>query len=65
MVGRGVIGCSRDRVGQGMQEFSRDILLGRVSTPQDCAGIAAFMASRDSDYMTRQSIIVDGGLILQ
>ena len=33
------------RVGQGMEEFSRDILLGRVSVPEDCAGIAAFLAS--------------------
>jgi meso-butanediol dehydrogenase/(S,S)-butanediol dehydrogenase/diacetyl reductase len=53
------------RVGQGMEEFSRDILLGRVSVPEDCAGIAAFLASPDSDYMTGQSIQVDGGMILQ
>ena len=53
------------RAGQGMEEFSRDILLGRVSVPEDCAGIAAFLASRDSDYMTGQSIQVDGGMILQ
>ena len=52
-------------VGQGMEEFSKDILLGRVSTPEDCAGIAAFMASHDSDYMTGQSVQVDGGMILQ
>lgn len=53
------------KVGQGMEEFSKDILLGRVSYPEDCAGIAAFLASHDSDYMTGQSIQVDGGLILQ
>lgn len=53
------------RAGQGMEEFSKAILLGRVSTPEDCAGIAAFMASRDSDYMTGQSVQVDGGMILQ
>lgn len=53
------------RVGQGMEEFSKSILLGRVSTPEDSAGIAAFMASRDSDYMTGQSVQVDGGMVLQ
>lgn len=53
------------RPGQGMEEFSQAILLGRVSTPEDCAGIAAFMASSDSDYMTGQSVQVDGGMILQ
>jgi len=54
-----------ENVGQGMQEFSEDILLQRVSTPEDCAGIAAFMASSDSDYMTGQCVQVDGGMILQ
>ncbi|RBP15578.1 meso-butanediol dehydrogenase/(S,S)-butanediol dehydrogenase/diacetyl reductase [Roseiarcus fermentans] len=54
-----------ERVGQGMEEFSKGILLGRVSVPEDCAGIAAFLASHDSDYMTGQSIQVDGGMILQ
>lgn len=53
------------RVGQAMEEFSKDILLGRVSTPEDCAGIAAFLASPDSDYMTGQSVQVDGGMVLQ
>lgn len=61
-----MVDCGRTEVaGQGMQEFSEDILLGRVSTPEDCGGIAAFMASSDSDYMTGQSVQVDGGMILQ
>ena len=54
-----------ENVGQGMQEFSEAILLKRVSTPEDCAGIASFMASTDSDYMTGQCVQVDGGMILQ
>jgi meso-butanediol dehydrogenase/(S,S)-butanediol dehydrogenase/diacetyl reductase len=53
------------RVGQAMDEFSAAILLGRVSTPEDCAGIASFLASSDSDYMTGQSVQVDGGMVLQ
>ncbi len=52
-------------VGQAMAEFGQDILLGRVSTPEDCAGIAAYLASSDSDYMTGQVIQIDGGMILQ
>ena len=54
-----------ENVGQGMKEFSEAILLKRVSTPEDCAGIASFMASTDSDYMTGQCVQVDGGMILQ
>ena len=53
------------QAGQAMAEFSQDILLGRVSAPEDCAGIAAYLASSDSDYMTGQCIQVDGGMILQ
>ena len=54
-----------ESVGQGMKEFSEAILLKRVSTPEDCAGIASFMASTDSDYMTGQCVQVDGGMVLQ
>jgi meso-butanediol dehydrogenase/(S,S)-butanediol dehydrogenase/diacetyl reductase len=53
------------KVGEAMAQFGEDILLGRVSTPEDCAGIAAYLASSDSDYMTGQCIQVDGGMILQ
>lgn len=53
-----------ERPGQAMAEFSADILLGRSSVPEDCAGIAAFLASSDSDYMTGQSVQVDGGMVL-
>jgi meso-butanediol dehydrogenase / (S,S)-butanediol dehydrogenase / diacetyl reductase len=54
-----------ERPGQAMEEYAADVLLGRVSVPEDCAGVCAFLASRDSDYMTGQSIQVDGGMILQ
>jgi meso-butanediol dehydrogenase/(S,S)-butanediol dehydrogenase/diacetyl reductase len=53
------------RAGEAMAQFSEGILLGRVSTPEDSAGIAAFLASQDSDYMTGQCVQVDGGMILQ
>lgn len=53
-----------DRPGQAMEEFSASILLDRVSTPDDIVGLAAFLASSDSDYITGQSIHVDGGMVL-
>ncbi len=53
------------KVGEAMAQFGEGILLGRVSTPEDCAGIAAYLASADSDYMTGQCIQVDGGMVLQ
>lgn len=54
-----------ERPGEGMERFSERILLGRTATPEDMAGPAAFLASSDSDYITGQSLIVDGGMVLQ
>ena len=40
------------------------IPLGRPETPDDVAGVIAFLASADSDYMTGQAIKVDGGMVM-
>jgi meso-butanediol dehydrogenase/(S,S)-butanediol dehydrogenase/diacetyl reductase len=42
----------------------KHIPLGRPETPGDVAGVVAFLASPDSDYMTGQAIKVDGGLVM-
>ncbi|KAI0200947.1 hypothetical protein F4808DRAFT_146593 [Astrocystis sublimbata] len=39
-------------------------LLGRVSVPEDVAKLVSFLASSDSDYITGQTQLVDGGIIL-
>jgi meso-butanediol dehydrogenase/(S,S)-butanediol dehydrogenase/diacetyl reductase len=52
-----------ERPGQSLEEFGAGILLGRLSTPDDVAGLAAFLASADSDYITGQAITVDGGMV--
>ena len=41
-----------------------NIPLGRPETPDDVAGVVAFLAGPDSDYMTGQAIKVDGGLVM-
>lgn len=51
--------------GEAMVELANDILLGRVSQPEDVLGTASFLASSDSDYMTGQLIMIDGGMVLQ
>jgi enoyl-[acyl-carrier protein] reductase III len=37
---------------------------GRIGTPEDIAGIAAFLAGPDARWITGQTIIADGGLTL-
>ncbi|EBA06017.1 SDR family NAD(P)-dependent oxidoreductase [Sagittula stellata] len=57
------IGASA-RPGQAMEEFSASILKGRVATPPDITGTTTFLASRESDYMTGQIVMIDGGMTL-
>jgi meso-butanediol dehydrogenase/(S,S)-butanediol dehydrogenase/diacetyl reductase len=52
------------RPGQAMEEFSATILKGRVAKPIDITGTTTFLASKDSDYMTGQIVMIDGGMIL-
>lgn len=37
--------------------------MGRAQTPEDVAGLALYLASPAADYMTGQSINIDGGLM--
>jgi len=53
-----------DEPRKGMETYSQMILLGRPSTPEDLVGTAAFLASSDSDYITGQTLLVDGGMVL-
>lgn len=38
------------------------VALGRFGTPEDVAGLVAFLVSRQSDYITGQVINIDGGV---
>jgi NAD(P)-dependent dehydrogenase (short-subunit alcohol dehydrogenase family) len=40
------------------------IPVGRLEVPEDVANLVAFLASRESDYMTGQAINVDGGIVM-
>jgi NAD(P)-dependent dehydrogenase (short-subunit alcohol dehydrogenase family) len=39
--------------------------LGRLGEPEDVARVALFLASSDSDFVTGEGIVVDGGLTLR
>lgn len=49
--------------GGALKHYSKDIPLGRIEVPDDVAGCVSFLASPDSDYMTGQTLIIDGGLV--
>lgn len=42
----------------------KSIPLGRFGSPCDVAGVCLFLASRDADYITGQTITVDGGIAI-
>lgn len=49
---------------QAINEFSQSILMGRPSLPADITGVTTFLASNLSDYVTGQTYMVDGGMVL-
>ncbi|PZL98968.1 acetoin reductase [Pantoea graminicola] len=49
--------------GYGTESFAKRITLGRLSEPEDVAACVAYLASSDSDYMTGQSLLIDGGMV--
>jgi len=51
-------------LGSAWQDRIRGIPMGRPQTPDDLTGMAVFLASADSDYITGQSYNVDGGMFM-
>ncbi|MCB1499594.1 MAG: (S)-acetoin forming diacetyl reductase [Bauldia sp.] len=47
----------------GWEQFTRAITLDRLSEPEDVAGVVSFLSGPDSNYITGQSIVVDGGMV--
>lgn len=47
--------------GRRLREITSRIPLGRPATPNDLIGAALFLATKMSDFMTGQTIYVDGG----
>ena len=45
-----------------LEPLLANIPLNRLGTPKDVAGVAAFLASSDADYITGSTVYVDGGL---
>lgn len=45
-----------------LAHYEKKILLGRVGTPEDCAGAVVFLCSDAARYITGEIMVIDGGL---
>jgi meso-butanediol dehydrogenase/(S,S)-butanediol dehydrogenase/diacetyl reductase len=55
-----------EKRGQSMDDIAENmILMKRYSYPEDVVGTASFLASPESDYMTGQLLMIDGGMVIQ
>jgi meso-butanediol dehydrogenase/(S,S)-butanediol dehydrogenase/diacetyl reductase len=50
-------------IGENYKKFVGGIALGRAQTPEDVAAFVSYLAGPDSDYMTGQAPMIDGGLV--
>lgn len=50
-------------IGASYEKFVGGIALGRAQTPEDVAAFVSYLAGPDSDYMTGQAPLIDGGLV--
>jgi meso-butanediol dehydrogenase/(S,S)-butanediol dehydrogenase/diacetyl reductase len=53
-----------EKPGTALGEYEKGIIRGRNALPEDIVGTALFLASADSDYMTAQCVMIDGGATL-
>lgn len=52
-------------IGATYKQFVNGIALGRPGTPEDIAKLVSFLAGPESDYITGQAILADGGLVFR
>ncbi len=50
-------------IGESYKKYVGGIALGRAETPEDVAAFVSYLAGSDSDYMTGQAPLIDGGLV--
>ena len=51
------------KLGESFEKYVSGIALGRAQTPEDVAAFVSYLAGPDSDYMTGQAVMIDGGLV--
>ncbi|KAF2120993.1 acetoin dehydrogenase-like protein [Lophiotrema nucula] len=50
--------------GETIKKYTSELIaLGRTSVPEDVSSLVSFMCGPDSNYMTGQTVVVDGGIV--
>lgn len=64
-IDEGMVEYMGTKPGEAFEKFSSGILMGRPQQPVDVANLVHYLASPDSDYMTGQSLLIDGGMVFR
>lgn len=62
-IDRQISSAAGQPAGYGTEAFAKRITLGRLSEPEDVAACVSYLAGPDSNYMTGQSLLIDGGMV--
>ncbi len=54
---------TKSEIGENYDKYVGGIALGRAQTLEDAAAFVSYLAGPDSDYMTGQAPMIDGGLV--
>jgi gluconate 5-dehydrogenase len=47
-----------------LEQRARDVPIGRFGTPEEVAGVVAFLVSRDAGYVIGHALVMDGGYVV-
>ena len=61
---KSLVGMTEAQTKELLKAFAAKIPLRRMGTPDDIGKVAVFLSSSASDYMTGETVIVDGGVLL-
>lgn len=63
-IDEGLVKAKGGKKGDYVKKYTEEMVaLGRTSVPEDVANFVSFLAGGDSDYMTGQTVVVDGGIV--
>lgn len=64
-IDRGFAELTGAEIGATFKKYVEGITMGRASTPEDVASFVSYLAGPDSDYMTGQTPLIDGGMVFR